>query len=46
MSMSLLEVIEAGGYDLSKKEDAIWFLGVRSEFEELVTEAEETIDQE
>ena len=44
MSVSLLEVIEAGGYDLSTKEDAIWLLSKQTEFEELVEQAEELIE--
>ena len=44
MSVSLLEVIEAGGYDLSTKEDAEWLLSKQTEFEELVEQAEELIE--
>lgn len=44
MSVSLLEVIEAGGYDLSTLEDARWLLSKQSEFEELVEQAEELIE--
>lgn len=44
MSVSLLEVIEAGGYDLTTKEDALWLLSKRAEFEELVEQAEELIE--
>lgn len=36
MSVSLLEVIEAGGYDLTTVEDANWLLSKQSEFEELI----------
>lgn len=43
MGVSLLEVIEAGGYDISIKEDANWLLSKQSEFEELVEQAEETL---
>ena len=45
MSISLLEVIEAGGYDLSTIEDANWLLSKQSEFEELIEEAQELIDE-
>lgn len=45
MSVSLREVIEASGYDLTTLEDARWLLGKQSEFEELVEEAEETIEK-
>jgi hypothetical protein len=40
---TLAEVIEAGGYDLKNPEDANWLLSKRSEFEELVEAAEETV---
>lgn len=46
MSVSLLEVIEAGGYDLSTPEDANWLLSKRSEFEELVEQAEAVVEAE
>lgn len=45
MSVSLLEVIEAGGYDLSTTEDANWLLSKQSEFEELVEQAEKIIEE-
>lgn len=45
MSVSLLEVIEHGGYDLTTVEDSIWLLSKRSEFEELVEQAEELIER-
>lgn len=45
MSVSLREVIEAGGYDLTTLEDARWLVGKQSEFEELVEEAEETVER-
>lgn len=44
MSVSLLEVIEAGGYDLATHEDANWLLSKQSEFEELIEEAEATLE--
>jgi hypothetical protein len=46
MSVSLLEVIEAGGYNLSLVEDAQWLLSKQSEFDELVEQAEELVDNE
>lgn len=46
MSVSLLEVIEAGGYDLSTKEDAIWLLSKEQEFAELIERAEEIVGDE
>lgn len=45
MSVSLLEVIEAGGYDLTTVEDANWLLSKQSEFEELIEEAQELVDE-
>lgn len=45
MSVSLLEVIENAGYDLHLKEDAIWLLSKRNEFNELVEAAEELIGE-
>lgn len=42
--VSLLEVIEAGGYDLSTLEDANWLLSKQSEFDELVTQAEAIVN--
>lgn len=45
MSVSLLEVIEAAGYDISNPEDANWLLGKQSEFEELIEQAEEIVDE-
>lgn len=45
MSVSLAEVIKAGGYDLTTLEDACWLVGKQSEFEALVEEAEQTIER-
>jgi hypothetical protein len=45
MSVSLLGVIEAGGYNLSTIEDANWLLSKQSEFEELVEQANNLIDE-
>lgn len=45
MSVSLREVIEAGGYDLTSIDDARWLVGKQSEFDELIEEAEETIER-
>lgn len=44
MSTTIKEVLEGGGFDLSKPEDAQWLLSKRSEFDELVEQAEELID--
>lgn len=45
MSVSLAEVIKAGGYDLTTLEDACWLVSKQSEFTDLVEEAEETIER-
>lgn len=44
MSVSLLEVIEAGGYDLNTEEDAKWLLCQVNQFEELVVKAEDMLE--
>lgn len=41
MSVSLEEVINAGGYNLNDIEAARWLLGKKEEFEELIEKAEE-----
>ena len=45
MSVSLLEVIEAGGYNLETVEDSQWLLSKQKEFEELVEKAEDLIEE-
>ena len=45
MSVSLKEVIESYGYDLSNPDDARWFLSRTNEIEELQELAEEVIDE-
>ena len=45
MSVSLLEVIESGGYDLNTEEDARWLLSKQSEFESLVEQAQDLVDK-
>lgn len=45
MSVSLLEVINHGGYDLTTVEDARWLVSKQSEFEQLVEEAEAVIEE-
>lgn len=45
MSVSLLEVIEAAGYNLSTLDDANWLLSKVNEFEELVVKAEDLIEE-
>jgi hypothetical protein len=46
MSVSIREVIEHSGYDLTTLEDARWLVSKQSEFRELVEEAEATIELE
>lgn len=45
MSVSLLEVIEHGGYDLNTTEDALWLVSKQREFESLVEKAEELLEK-
>lgn len=45
MSVSLREVIEAAGYDLLTKEDALWLLSQQNNWDELVEEAEDRIEE-
>lgn len=45
MSVSIREVIESGGYDLTTVDDARWLLAQQSTFDELVEAAELTIEQ-
>jgi hypothetical protein len=44
MSVSLLEVIEAGGYNLDTLEDAQWLKSKSSEWDELLEKAEAKIE--
>ena len=44
MSVSLAEVIQAAGYDITEVEDANWLLSKRNEWDELVEQAEEVVD--
>lgn len=46
MSVSLLEVIEHGGYNLNTYADAQWLLTKQSEFEELIEAAQELVDNQ
>lgn len=45
MSVSLREVLEDDGYDLTTAEDARWLLSKRSEFDELIESAEEVVEE-
>ena len=45
MSVSLLEVIESGGYDITTVEDAKWLLSKQAEFDTLIREAEAVIEE-
>lgn len=45
MAVSILEVVEAAGYDLNTVEDAIWFTSKRNEIDELMEKAEELINE-
>lgn len=46
MSVSLLEVIEYAGYDITTPKDALWLLSKQSEFAELIEQAEEVLEKE
>lgn len=46
MSVSLLEIVEAAGYDLSTREGALWIQSKQREFETLVEQAEERLEQD
>ena len=46
MSVTLHEVIEAGGYDLSTVEDANWLLATQVEYEQLIEKAQELVEEE
>ena len=45
MSVSILEVIEHGGYDLNKPEDARWFLSQVPQLEDLVIKCEDMLEE-
>ena len=45
MSMTIQQVIEAGGYDLSTRDDALWLISQVNQFEELITAAEDLIEE-
>jgi hypothetical protein len=45
MSVSIQEVIESAGYNLTTKEDCQWLLAQVNQFEELVTAAEDRIEE-
>lgn len=44
MSVSLLEALEGSGYNFNLKEDCEWLVSKQDEFEELVEQAQETIE--
>lgn len=44
MSLSLREVIEEAGYDLTTKEDCEWLISRQNEFEELIELAEKGVE--
>jgi hypothetical protein len=46
MSVSLIEVIEAGGYNpTGSPDDATWLLSKQAEFNELVEQAEDFLEE-
>ena len=42
--ITLLEVIEAGGYDITQRDDANWLLSKQREFGKLIEQAEEVVE--
>ena len=47
MSVSLYEVLTSAGFEVTENpEDAQWLLSKRNEFEELLEQAEELLDEE
>lgn len=45
MSVSLQEVIESAGYDLTTRADCVWLLSKKEEFELLCEKSEQTIEE-
>lgn len=45
MSVSLLDVIQAGGYSLNTEEDARWLLATQNEYEALVEKAYDLVNE-
>ena len=47
MGVSLLEALEGAGFSpLSTAEDAQWLLGTQREYEELIEQAEELLEED
>ncbi len=46
MSVTIIEVIEAGGYDLSTIEDAKWLISQEINFEYLLQKAKKMVNAE
>ena len=46
MSVTITEVIEAGGYDLKTIEDAEWLISQEDQFNELLDKAKELVEAE
>lgn len=44
MSVSLREMLEHSGYKIEDYEDAVWFLSKQTEIEQLIAEAEQTVE--
>lgn len=45
MSVSIKEVIESAGYDLTTLDDARWLVSQEADFDELIEAAEELIEE-
>ena len=46
MSVTITEVIEAGGYDLKTIEDAEWLISQENQFDELLDKVKELVEAE
>lgn len=45
--VTLLEVLENGGYDIKNNyDDALWLLATQDEYEELIEECQEMVEKE
>ena len=43
--ITLLDLIEQTGYDITTKQDANWLLATRNEYAELIEQAEELVNE-
>lgn len=45
MSVSIEEVVSSAGYDVNNPDDANWILGQKTDWEELLEQAEKTVEE-